>query len=57
MNVCLDASKFFKAVSMYALTSSGTFTHLISEIASGQNHPIFIGGSQQISSSKAALNT
>ena len=51
MNVCLDASEFFKAVSMYAFTSSGSFTHLIPEIDSGQNHPIFIEGSQQFISS------
>ena len=50
MNMCLDASKFFKAVLIYALTSSGTFMHLIPEIVSRQNHPIFIEGSQQFSS-------
>ena len=51
MNVCLDARELVKAVSMYALTSSGSFTHLVPEIDSGQNHPIFIGGSQEFSSS------
>ena len=51
MNVCLDARELVKAVSMYALTSSGSFLHLLPEIVSGQNHPIFIGGSQEFSSS------
>ena len=58
MNVCLVASEFVKARSMYALTSSGTFTHLISAIVSEHNHPsIFIGDLQQFSSLKAALNS
>ena len=51
MNVCLDARELDKAVSMYVLTSSGSFTHLLPEIDSGQNHPIFTGGSQEFSSS------
>ena len=51
MNVCLDARELVKAVSMYAMTSFGTFTHLVPEIDFGQNHPIFIGGSQEFSSS------
>ena len=51
MNVRLDAWELFKEVSVYALTSSGSFTHLVPEIDSGQNHPIFIGGSQEFSSS------
>ena len=51
MNVYLDARELFKAVSMYALTSSGSFPLLVLEINSGQNHPIFIEGSQEFSSS------
>ena len=57
MKVCLVAGEFFKARSMYALKSSGTFMHLILVIVSGQNHPIFIVGSQQFITSKAALNS
>ena len=45
MNVCLDASESFKAVSMYALMSSESFTLVVPEIDSGENHPILIGGS------------
>ena len=51
MNVCLDARELVQEVSMYAMTSSASFTHLVPEIDSGQNYPIFIGGSQEFSSS------
>ena len=49
MNVCLDARELVKEVSMYSLTSSGLFIHLVPEIDSGQNHPNFIRGSQEFS--------
>ena len=51
MNVRLDARELVKAVLLYALTSSGSFTHLVPEIDSGQNHQNFIRGSQEFSSS------
>ena len=49
MNVCLDVRELSKAVSMYALTSSGSFMLLVPEIDSGKNHPIFIRGSHEFS--------
>ena len=57
MNMFLAASEYFKAPLIYVLTSSGYWSHLTPIIDSGQNHPIFIRGSEQFSSSKATLNS
>ena len=56
MNVCLAPNEFFKAPSIYSLMSSGFSMYLTHAITSGQNHPIFIRGSQLFKSLKAALN-